>query len=163
MKSKVKVRVVIDPSVPEPEVIIRTKQRTELIDKIASTIEQWAESDPPRITVYDGNRVFLLYQRNILRIYTQSRKLIVRAGSGEYEARCSLQDMEKALDPERFARISRFELINMEKASGFDMGISGTIKVIMEDGSYSWVARRYVQSIEQRLERTSAKGGWKDD
>ena len=35
--------------------------------------------------------------------------------------------------------------------------------LIMEDGSYSWVARRYVQSIEQRLERTSAKGGWKDD
>ena len=90
MKSKVKVRVVIDPSVPEPEVIIRTKQRTELIDKIASTIEQWAESDPPRITVYDGNRVFLLYQRDILRIYTQSRTLIVRAGRGEYAACCSL-------------------------------------------------------------------------
>lgn len=60
--------------------------------------------------------------------------------------------MEKTLDRERFVRISRFEIINMEKVSGFDMSISGTIQVTFQDGSATFVARRYVNAIEKRLE-----------
>jgi DNA-binding LytR/AlgR family response regulator len=46
---------------------------------------------------------------------------------GTFQARCPLQEMEAMLDPETFVRISRFELINMEKATGFDLSVSGTI------------------------------------
>ena len=91
------------------------------------------------------------------------RKLIVCTDRGTFEARCSLLEMEKTLDPETFVRISRFEIINMERVSSFDVRVSGTIRVTFDDGSFAWVARRYVHAIEQRLEHLYRKGGHPDE
>lgn len=151
MKSKVKIRVEIDPACRTPEVVIRADQKTDLVEKIVSAVEQCGQSELPRITVYEGGAALLLSQRDISRIYTETRRLIVCADRGSYEARCSLQEMEKMLDAARFVRISRFEIINIDKVSGFDVSVSGTIKVTFEDGSSTWVSRRQVRAIEQRL------------
>ena len=151
MKSKVKIGVEIDPACRTPEVVIRADQKTDLVEKIVSAVEQCGQSELPRITVYEGGAALLLSQRDISRIYTETRRLIVCADRGSYEARCSLQEMEKMLDAARFVRISRFEIINIDKVSGFDVSVSGTIKVTFEDGSSTWVSRRQVRAIEQRL------------
>lgn len=151
MKRKVNIRIEIDPELTTPEVIIRTDQKTELVDRIISSIEQCTENDIPRIRVYDGNTALLLEQKEILRVHTESRKLIVWSSRGSLEAHTTLQNMEKLLDTDRFLRISRFEIINMEKVAGFDVSVSGTIRVLFEDGSFTWVARRYVHTIEDKL------------
>ncbi|MBR3503318.1 MAG: LytTR family transcriptional regulator [Clostridia bacterium] len=158
-----KVRIELDPSCRTPEVVIRTDQKTPLVDKLVSAIERIAKSDTPRIAVFDGSAALLLDQRDIFRVYTAPRKLMVCSGKGTFEARCSLQEIERALDEESFVRISRFEIINMEKVAGFDVSVSGTIKVAFDDGSSTWVARRYVRMIEQRLEHLYAKGGRADE
>lgn len=159
MKDKVKIRIELDASCDVPEVIIRTPQKTEFAEKLASAVERYAKSDMPRIAVTDGSATVLLEQTDILRVYTELRKLMVHTVRGTFEARCSLKEMEKMLDPETFVRISRFEIINIEKVSGFDMGLSGTIQVLFDDGGTGWVARRFVQAIEQRLDQLSGKEG----
>ena len=163
MKDKVKVRIELAPGCVSPEVVIRTAQKTEFVEKLVSVIERYAKSDVPRIAVSDGSATLLLDQADILRVYTELRKLMVCTVRGTFEARCSLKEMEKTLDPENFVRISRFEIINMEKVSGFDMGLSGTIQVIFDDGSATFVSRRYVNEIEKRLDQLSAKGGRADE
>lgn len=163
MKDRVKIRIALDPSCRTPEVVIRTDRETELVEKLVSAIERCAKSGASRIAVFDGNSALLLSQQDVVRVYTEARKLMVCAGKGKYEARCSLQEMENTLDSETFVRISRFELINMERVSGFDVSVSGTIQVTFDDGSSTWVARRYVRAIEQRLEHLYAKGGRKDE
>ena len=151
MKSRVNVRVEIDSSCLEPEVVIRAGERTALVERIVSAVEACAGRESPPVTAYRGDAMRLIEQRDIIRVHTEPRKLIVCAGAGEFEARCTLQEMEEALDPERFVRISRFELVNIEKIVSFDFSVTGTIKVSFEDGSSTWVARRYVHAIEQRL------------
>ena len=163
MNDRVKVRIELDPGCISPEVVIRTAQQTEFVDRLVSVIEQYAKRDMPRIAVSEGSATVLLDQMDILRVYTEPRKLMVCTDGGTFEARCSLKEMEKKLDPESFVRISRFELINMERVSGFDMGLSGTIRVAFDDGSAAWVARRYVRTIEQRLDQLTAKGGQADE
>ena len=163
MKERVKVRIDLDASCQVPEVVIRTAKKGELVQRLVSAIERCARSNAARIAVFDGSTALLLSQEDILRVYTEPRKLMVCADGGTYEARCSLKDMEKTLDPENFVRISRFEIINMERVSGFDVSLSGTIQVKFDDGSATFVARRYVQSIEQRLDQLSAKGGRADE
>ena len=158
MKNRVKVRIEIDPSCSEPEVVIRTGQETEYIRNLMSAIEKSTERDVPQIKVYDGKTMILINQDEIVRVYTEPRKLIVQTAAGEkYEARTTLKELEMALDDECFVRISRFELINMERVSGFDVGVSGTIRVTFEDGTTSWVARRYVRAIEQKLTRQKGR------
>lgn len=163
MKDKVKVLIKVDASCQTPEVVIRAAQETELVRRLAAAVARCAKSDAPRIAVFDGNSTVLLDQGDVLRVYTAPRKLMVCSDRGTYEARCSLKEMEKNLDPDVFVRISRFELINMERVSGFDVSLSGTIQVSLDDGSATFVARRYVSAVEQRLDQLSMRGGQADE
>ena len=100
----------------------------------------------------------IIFTPSLFVIDTEPRKLMVQTAAGEtYEARSTLKDLEMALDEERFVKISRFEVINMERVAGFDVSVSGTIRVTFEDGMTSWVARRYVRAIEQKLTRQQGR------
>ena len=151
MKNKPVIRIEIDPSCHIPEVIIRTDQKTALIEDIVSAVEQCSGKERSRIMAYRDGVFTLLDQRDILRIYTEERKLIVSTETGDYEVRSTLRELEEALDAKWFQRISRFEIINLNKVTGFDFGVSGTIKVSFVDGSSTWVSRRYIRTIEQVL------------
>ena len=63
----------------------------------------------------------------------------------------TLAEMEARLNRCRFLRISRSEIINLNKVSNFDFSLSGTIQVHFDDGSSTWVARRYVRAIQEIL------------
>jgi DNA-binding LytR/AlgR family response regulator len=157
MSGKVKIRIDINPSCREPEVIIRTSENTSFIDNLINTIERYAEGEYSPVAAYKKGTLVLLDQWEIWRIYTESRKVMIRAESGEYESRQPLRDLEEMLDQDCFVRISRFEIVNLRRVSAFDFSQSGTIRVIFEDGSETWVARRYVQAIQQTLKKTEAK------
>ena len=158
-----RIKLDIDPSVLEPEVIIRAGEETETIREIVSFIRQRTEEDTKQdqslITVYrDNNTARSIDQSDIIRIYTAGRKLAVVTRDRKYQVRCTLRELEEILDARWFVRISRFEIINMNWVSGFDLSVKGTIKVSFEDGSYTWVTRRFVPSIGQRLADLAERG-----
>ncbi|MBR4538919.1 MAG: LytTR family transcriptional regulator DNA-binding domain-containing protein [Clostridia bacterium] len=151
MKSEIRVRVQVDPSCREPEVIIRTRERTARVDEIAAAVANLVRNDEKNLSVYRGGTRTLLRQREIIRVYTENKRLVVCSAQGEFESRSTLQGVEAQLNPDLFLRISRFEIVNLGKILNFDFSVSGTIKVTFEDGSSTWVARRYVRAIEERL------------
>ena len=151
MGGRVNIRLETDPSCQETEVIIRCAQRTERIENMIRAIENCAEDEKPSVAVYRGNTLSLIDPREIIRVYTENRRLMVCADSGIYECRQPLKNLETVLLAERFVRISRFEIVNLRKIAGFDFSHAGTIRVIFQDGSETWVARRYVRTIQQML------------
>ena len=80
-----------------------------------------------------------------------------RYGNAEAE---KFAELEERLDESRFVRISRFELVNIRMISGFDLSMAGTIKVSLKDGTETWVARRYVRTIQEKF--MSINQGGKD-
>ena len=73
--------------------------------------------------------------------------------NGTYEFHKPLSWLEQLLNPSRFIRISRFELVNIRKIASFDFSMTGTVHIRFDDGTVTWAARRYVRSIQQALER----------
>lgn len=158
MNVKPEINVEFDSSCKVPKITIQTNQKTELIENIIYAIERCVEDKVPKVTAYSGETMVLLNQRDISRIYTQNRKLVICTGDGTYESKLTLKDLEDVLDENIFVRISRFEIVNLRKISAFDLSIAGTIKVFFENKSETWVARRYVKTIQQKLSRMG-KGG----
>ena len=158
MNVKPEINVEFDSSCKVPKITIQTNQKTELIENIIYAIERCVEDEVPKVTAYSGETMVLLNQRDISRIYTQNRRLVICTGDGTYESKLTLKDLEDVLDENIFVRISRFEIVNLRKISAFDLSIAGTIKVFFEDKSETWVARRYVKTIQQKLSRMG-KGG----
>lgn len=151
MKNAIDIDIQIDPACSDPKVIIRTARMTPEIDDIVHAIESSTDSAYPMVTAYAGDTMVLLSQREIIRVYVESRKLIVWTDRGGFVARGTLAEMEQTLNRHRFLRISRSEIINLSKVSNFDFSLSGTIQVNFDDGSGTWVARRYVRAIQETL------------
>ena len=93
----------------------------------------------------------VLEEEEILRLYARDGKVFAVTPAGEYALRLRLYEAEARLSPQRFARISHAEIINLKKVRQFDLSLSGTIQVRLCDGSVTYVSRRYVGKLKQRL------------
>lgn len=151
MKNAIDIDIQLDPACDEPKVIIRTNRMTPDIDNIVHAIENCMDSQYAMVTACDGDKTALLSQREIIRAFVENRKLILQTDQGRFVARGTLAELEATLNPNRFLRISRSEIINLYKVSNFDFSLSGTIHVHFDDGSGTWVARRYVRAIQEVL------------
>lgn len=158
MGSKINISVETGSESENIQVIIRTGKRTEQVENIIKAIEQCEYTDDKKVTVYDGDKVVLLDYFDIIRVFVENRRLTVCTEAGKYLSRLSLRDFEEILDESSFVRASRFEIVNLRKVTSFDMSIAGTIGITFEDGSETWVARRCVKNIQEKLSIMS-KGG----
>lgn len=157
MKNPVDIEIQIDPECHDPVIRIRTDRKTQLVENIVHAIETCADSGYPLIAGYRDREMELLSQRDIIRVYVETRKVRICTGSGVYDSRKTLAWLETVLNADRFVRISRFEIVNIRKITRFDFSIAGTVHIVFDDGSVTWVARRYVRAIQQMLARAEAE------
>lgn len=142
------IEIKIDKFRCEPRIIIETDQIT---DEIQEIISKLSNSSARMLTGFRENTLEILNQQEILRIYAQSGKVLAATTSGEYILRFRLYELEQRLDPTCFVRISNSEIINLKKVKGFDLNLVGSIRVILTDGSVTYVSRRYISKIKQLL------------
>jgi DNA-binding LytR/AlgR family response regulator len=67
----------------------------------------------------------------------------------------TLQDIEKALNPNMFLRVSRYDIVNLKKVQRFDFSVSGTLRIELEGGQEAWASRRFIPVVKERLKRRS--------
>lgn len=137
-----------DSSYAEPKVIILTASITEDVQNI---VKKLSEEEPQIITGIREDRVEVLEQADLIRIYANGGKVFAVTESGEYILRSRLYEWEARLDKSSFVRISHSEIINLKKIKHFDLSISGTICVKLSNGTVTYVSRRYVAKLKQIL------------
>ncbi len=139
------VEVRIDEALTEPRVIILTGGMTEEVNEV---IRMLSEAEPTLITGFRDNTVSVLDEKDILRIYAANGKVYAVLPSGEYAIRQRLYEAEERLKQHHFFRISNSEIINLKKVRSFDLSLTGTICVVLSDGSKTYASRRYVAKLK---------------
>ncbi|MBQ1317607.1 MAG: LytTR family transcriptional regulator [Lachnospiraceae bacterium] len=97
-----------------------------------------------------GNRC-LLTPGGIISVYAEGQKVMALCEEGTYTVPAKLYEFEQAFGEHLFVRISKSELVNIRKIRKLDMSISGTIRIRMKNGYETYVSRRNVAKIRERL------------
>mgnify|MGYP003249186314 CR=1 FL=1 len=139
--------VKIDSSYIEPKVIILTASMTEDVNIILSKLL----NQTPHISGSKDNKIEVIEQADLIRIYASNGKVIAATRKGEYALRLRLYEIEERLPPYQFVRISNSEIINLKNVNSFDFSLSGTICVKLADGTATYVSRRYVSKLKKIL------------
>ncbi len=140
--------VKIDSSCIEPKVIILTAAMTEDVKTILSKL---SDQTPQIISGSKDNKIEVLEQADLIRIYTSAGKVFAVTQKGEYALRLRLYEIEERLPPHQFVRISNSEIINLKKVHNFDLSFTGTICVKLANGTVTYVSRRYVSKLKKIL------------
>lgn len=142
------IEIKMDPSCTEPKVIIMTDAITEEVSKL---MKRLSEEGPAVISGFRDDKLEILEQSELIRIYANAGKVFAITGKGEYCIRSRLYELEERLDCNRFVRISNSEIINLNMVEHFDLSFTGTICVKLSNGMITYVSRRYVSKIKKIL------------
>ena len=144
-----KVEVQIDPGLDEPVVVVRAPSPTEEVEALARRLR--AEALPQPFTVYQDREAVRVSRSMVLRFFAEDKGVLCQTGKGVFAVRQRLYELEEELSGTRFVRVSNSEIVNLDRVTGLDLTLAGTIKMTLEGGTVCWVSRRYVKKIKQVL------------
>ena len=138
-----------DDSLPQIEVRIRAAERDEQIEYL---IDKISALDTDVLLITDVHNVTnTISADTIIRLTVSGKQLNICTENGNYTVLRTLQYLEQILDPERFVRISRHEIVNLQKVQRFDFSLSGTLCLQFTDGTETWASRRCISTIRKRI------------
>ena len=147
---RMKVEIKLDAQYTEPTVLVLTDRMTDEVGEIVRKLSE--DSGPSLLTGQRDEALEILRPEQIVRIYSSDGKVYASTKNGEYTMRQRIYELEERLcSGGSFVRISNSEIINLSHAKKFDLSLAGTICVSMSDGQITYVSRRYVPKIKQKL------------
>ena len=144
-----KVEIRLQEGCPEPHIILVADHMTR---ELESLVKQLQQKQNFAVAGFQGSQAVLLEPKHILRLYAGQGKVFAGTMDGnEYVIKARLYELEARLASEGFVRISNSELVNLRQIKGFDLSLSGTIRVTLSDGQTTYVSRRYMGKIKEQL------------
>ncbi len=112
-----------------------------------------ASEHQDRIAVRDQGRVVFIRTDEIDRVEAAGNYLRLHAGPRIYTVRDTMTDMERRLDPARFVRIHRSDIVNLDRIRELQPHFNGSYHVVLRDGTRLMLTRNYRNRLQARLGR----------
>ena len=142
---RIEVRFERDMDLDHLDVLVRASERDSTVTRL---MEDISGKPPASLTVTDTDGMTRrIVTDDLIAVSVQDKLTLLTTEDGRYTVRQPLQNMERALDPGRFLRISRHELINRDKIERFDFMSNGTLRLELSGGIETWVARRCIPEV----------------
>lgn len=151
MLSKLKrdVCFVSDPSLDHVEIIVRAPGSDEEVAELLSRLME----APGGITVHDrAGKARTIVLDDIVSASMEGKMVHVITEDGSWFVRRTLQSLENDLADRRFVRVSRNELVNLDKVLRYDFTIAGSLRLELVGGMETWASRRCIPDIRKRLQ-----------
>lgn len=124
------------------------KKKIDLLLKHANKKEPYLD----RITIKKDERIFFVNTNDINHIKAQGRYIEIHVGKANHLLRKTLQSTLKRLDPDRFFRIHKSHVVNIDHIRELQTCFHGDYNVILKDGTELRLSRRYSKALLSRLE-----------
>ena len=145
---KINCRFIPDGDAELIEVTVRAR---EYDAEIKALMDRIRDGGSEAITVTDSDGAQRVIRTGeLVSVPVRGKHLLFVTENERYLSRQSLQSFEDALDG-RFVRISRYEIVNVEKVVKFDFTLSGTLRLELTGGMETWASRRCIPMIRKRL------------
>ncbi|OFI47797.1 hypothetical protein BG262_08895 [Floricoccus penangensis] len=143
-----KVNLYIDENEKDPRIDIYSDAMNEEIEEILKLQNLITNKN---IVAYSDDKIFIFEPEEIVRIYSESRKVLVETlDSKIYKLKIPLYEVEEVFQ-EEFIRISKSELVNFFQLQQLEQAFNGQIKLTLKNGQIAYVSRRFVKELKRRL------------
>ena len=129
----------------------------ELNDRLLSLLE-YLKTEPKhleRLMIKSSGRVFFLRTEEIDWIEAEGNYLRLHAGRDRHLLRETMNRLASKLDPDKFLRIHRSTLVNIERIKELQPLFSGDYVVILRDGKQLTLSRSYRDKLLELFEKSS--------
>ena len=151
---KITLRFEPDPDLDHIDVVIRASAQDE---EVAALMARLSAPPSGSLTVFDGlGGLRALSPDSIILASVEGKLVRIITEDGSWYTRQTLQSLEDTLDKKHFLRISRFEIVNLDKVLRYDFTLAGTLRLELAGGIETWASRRCIPAIRKRL---LGKGG----
>lgn len=144
-----KVEIITDPQLNNPEVVIRTPSVTPEVLALASELQQ--HLDGGTLIAFRDDEAVFLRRSGILRFFANGKGVSCQTAEGTYSVRQRLYELEEQLEGTRFVRVSHSEIVNLDQVTALDLSFSGTIRITLTGGATAYASRRYVKKLKQAV------------
>ena len=104
-----------------------------------------------RLVVRRLNREFILHCADIDRLEADGNYVVVHAAGQSYRLRESLHGLARRLGEQRFARVHRTHVVNIDRIREIQPWDHGDYRIVLKDGHFVNFSRRYRERLDQLL------------
>jgi two-component system, LytTR family, response regulator len=133
----------------EPE---RLAAALDKLQPMPLAVRREAHKDTPleQLFVRDGPRCWFIPLRDVSVFSAEGNYVRMQWGQERPLLGRSLAALESKLDPQRFFRANRQQIINMEFIRSVDLGVGGRLHVQLNDGREIQISRRQARQFRER-------------
>lgn len=146
-----KIRIEIDESLREEEVIIRSRALDERVQSIQAAVDD-AVSSRRKMTFYKGETEYYLPLSEMLFFETDGNEIYAHTAGDSYRIKYRLYELEEIL-PGYFMRVSKSTILNTKCIYSISRSVSTSCVVQFQNTHKQvYVSRFYYKPLKNRLE-----------
>jgi two-component system LytT family response regulator len=121
----------------------RVGQRDERMNRLIEELHA-RERYPQRLLINSEGRAFFLPVERIDRVEAAKNYVEIHAGRDAYLLRGTIEGLHRRLDPARFLRVNRSQLVNIDSIKELQPWFHGEYRILLKDGTEVMWSRRYL-------------------
>ena len=142
------IEIKIDEKINENKIIVQVNEMT---DEISNIIDLLKSTNNEKLKVYLDEELYFIDENDIETVYSSDGKVFVKANDKDYQSKMRLYELENILNKKTFLRISKSEIININKVKSINTNLIGTIIITFFNGNKTYSSRRYISKIKEFL------------
>lgn len=120
------------------------------LEKLLQTIKS-KESRMKRFSVQVGDRIFLIPDQDIYFFQAEEKYTFLNGARERYIVSFTLKELEERLDPDRFCRVHRSFIVNLEQIASIHKWFGGKLQLKMKNNKEVMVSAGYVSAFKQKI------------